>query len=368
MAQAVYEMRVYSAAGALQYVVDDAAFTYTKRVNAPGFLQFSVDGAHRVTGQLSRDYQVEVWRRRAADSGESNSITNAADFRGFVRDEERRADADGNTRVIYYCPGQMDLLRRAIVAYGAGVANRSKFTTQKAETILKNLVKYNLTSSGTTGDGRVRNADETSITIQTDAAGGNTLDYACSYATVLDALQEVAAIGGGDFDLVKTGATAWEFRWYAGQLGTDRSASVIFALQYGNMANPVLRRNWLNETTIAIVGGQGEGTSRATAVRTGTNHSATTNSVEMFVDARDLTTTAGLQARGDNALYKSEARDNLTFDVVQTPGSLYGLHYTLGDLVTGYYEGVTATQQIYGVTVGLGESGQESIGVELRNV
>ena len=134
------------------------------------------------------------------------------------------------------------------------------------------------------------------------------------------------------------------------------------------MANPVLRRNWLNETTIAIVGGQGEGTSRTTAVRTGTNHSATTNSVETFVDARDLTTTAGLQARGDNALYRSEARDLLVFDVIQTPGSLYGLHYFLGDLVTGYYEGVTATQQIYGVTVGLGESGQESIGVELRNV
>ena len=42
MAQAVYEMRVYSAAGALLYVVDDAAFSYTKRVNAPGFLQFTV--------------------------------------------------------------------------------------------------------------------------------------------------------------------------------------------------------------------------------------------------------------------------------------------------------------------------------------
>lgn len=368
MAQAKYELRIYNAAGALQYVVDDAAFTYTKRVNAPGFMQFYIDDDHRAAGNLTRDYQVEVHRSRTADSGESNGITRYADFYGLVRDEERRADSDGNSRVIYYCPGQMDLLKRAIVAYPSGTDLRSSYTSDPAETVLKNIVKYNLTSSGTTGDGRVRNADETSITIQTDGAGGNTIDYACAYRNVLEALQEVATIAGGDFDLVKTAAATWDFRWHSGQLGTDRSASVIFALQYGNMSNPVLRRNWLDETTIAIVGGQGEESSRTTVVRTGANHSASTNSVEVFVDARDLTTTAGLQARGDIALDRSEAKDDLQFDVIQTPGSLYGLHYFLGDKVTGYYQGVTATKQIAAVTVGLGQDGHESISMEVRNV
>lgn len=368
MAQAQYELRIYNAAGSLQYIVTDAAFSYTKRVNAPGFLQFIVDDAHSVVGNLSRDYQVEVWRQRAADSGESNGITNGADAYFLVRDEERRADSDGNSSVTYYCPGQMSLLQRAIVAYPSGQDLRSDYTSDPAETVLKNIVKYNLTSSGTTGDGRIRNADETSITIQTDGAGGNTIDYACAYRNVLDALQEVATIAGGDFDLVKTAAATWDFRWYSGQLGTDRSASVIFALQYGNMASPTLRRNWLKESTVAIVGGQGEGSSRTTQTRTGTNYDSATNSTEIFVDARDLTTTTGLQKRGDIALYQSEARDDLQFDVVQTPGSLYGLHYFLGDKVTGYYQGVTATKQITAVTVGLGQDGQETIAVETRNV
>lgn len=368
MAQAKYELRIYNAAGALQYIVNDATFTYTLRVNAPGFLQFSIDDTHPAAGNLDRDYQVEVHRQRAADSGESNGIARYVDFYGLVRDEERRADGDGNSRIVYYCPGQMDLLKRAIVAYPSGVDLRSDFTSDPAETVMKNLVKYNLTSSGTTGDGRVRNADETSITIEADGAGGNSIDYACAWRNVLSALQEVAQIGGGDFDLVKTAAATWDFRYFSGQLGTDRSASVIFALQYGNMANPTLRRNWLNETTVAIVGGQGEAGDRTVEVRTGTNYDSGDNSLEVFVDARDLTTTTGLQKRGDISLEKSEARDDLQFDVIQTPGSLYGLHYFLGDKVTGYYQGITATKKIVGVTVGYTVEGVESIYLETRNV
>jgi len=368
MAQAVYEVRVYNTSGVLEYVADDIDFAYTNHVNAAGFLRFSVDEDHRLAGNLERDWRVDVLRSRAADSGESNAIARYVDFSGFVRNEERRADSDGNTQITYLCPGVRSLLGRAVVGYKAGVDLRSEFTAAKAETILKNLVKYNLTSSGTTGDGRVRNAQETRISVQADGGGGNTLDYACAYRNVLEVLQDVAAIGGGDYDLVRTGANAWEFRWYAGQLGTDRSATVTFSLNFGNMANPVLNRNWVDEKTVAIVGGQGEESDRTLVVRTGTNYDAAVNSVEMFVDARDLTTTNGLNARGDMRLDEAEAKDELSFDVIQTPGSLYGLHYFLGDWVTAYYQGITATKQIVGVTVEFSPQGQEMINVEIRNV
>ena len=294
MPEAIYEMRVYNTSGVLEYVADDIDFAYTNQVNAAGFLRFAVDEDHRLAGNLSRDYRVDVYRSRVADTGESNAIARYVDFSGFVRNEERRADSDGTTRITYLCPGKRSLLGRAIVAYKAGVDLRSEFTSDKAETILKNLVKYNLTSSGTTGDGRVRNAPETRISIQADGAGGNTLDYACAYRNVLEVLQDVAAVGGGDYDLVQTGANAWEFRWYAGQLGTDRSATVTFSLAYGNMANPVLNRNWIDEKTVAIVGGQCEESDHTVVVRTGTDYSATVNSREVCVNARDLTTTNAL--------------------------------------------------------------------------
>jgi hypothetical protein len=227
-------------------------------------------------------------------------------------------------------------------------------------------VKYNATSSGTTGDGRARNVSLTGISIQTDGATGNTIDFLCAWRNLLSAVQEVAQIGGGDFALVKTGAQAWEFRWYAGQLGTDRSATITFATQYGNMANPKLVRNSMEERTIAIVGGQGEESARSVVVRTGAN--VATNPAEVFVDARSYTATAGLEAEGDRELDAMKRRDALTFDVLQVPSTLYGVHYDLGDLVTAVYQDVTATKMVRRVGVSLAEDGREQIRVEMADV
>ena len=89
-----------------------------------------------------------------------------------------------------------------------------------SEYVAKELVKYNLTSSGTTGDARARTVTITGVSIQADAGTGNTISFKCAWRNLLASIQEVAQIGGGDFDLIKTGTQAWEFRWYNGQRGT----------------------------------------------------------------------------------------------------------------------------------------------------
>jgi hypothetical protein len=361
---AVYQIRLKSPAGVLRAVITDyQSLSYHKALNEPGMCQFVLNADHAAVAQMELDAQVEVWRRDA-----TNGVDWYADFYGLWRGEERAANSDGTSYYTAICPGQLSLLDRSIVAYKAGVSNRTRYSAQPAETILKSLVTYNATSSGTTGDGRARTVTTAGITVQADGAAGNTLTYECPFRNLLTSLQEVASIGGGDFDLVKTGAQAWEFRWYTGQLGTDRSATVTFALQYGNMANPKLVRNSLAEKTAAIVGGSGEETARTIVVRTGTNYSATANATETFVDSRNSATTALLNAEGDRVLESSRRRDALTFDVLQVPSTLYGLHYTLGDRITGYYQGVTATKVIRRVTVGMDGGGKESIKVELRDV
>lgn len=365
-----YTLRVYDEAGALQAIVTDfLTLQYRRAVNEPGMLTFSLTDAHELVGAMSRDWQVEVWRSRTADPDEDNAITAYRDFDGLVRVEERRADSNGQTLVAWTAPGAVDILRRPIVAYPADTANRSAFTATPAETIAKTLVTYNATTSGTTGDGRDRSVPTvgTYVTVETDGANGPDLDVFCARRNLLDVLQEIAAVGDGDFDLVKTAARSWQFRWYNGQLGTDRSASVVFALQYGNMSSPVLRRDWLAEATVAIVAGQGTNEDRVVSVRTGTNYDASVGNTEILVDARDVSTADGLAGRGDARLEILRAKDNLQFDVIQTPGSLYGRDYFLGDLVTGYYQGITATKQIRAVTVTLSNTGDESIAVELTD-
>src|SRR3972149_1457672 len=320
-------------------------FTYRKEVNGVGLLSFDLDAEHDAIADLEQDGQVEVWRRDTA-----NSIDWYADFEALFVDEERRADEDGNSIFRAICPGQMDFLARAVVAWAANTANRSLFEAVKASTIMTNLVRYNATSDATTGNGRIRTSDLANITYETDDNDGNVLTFACAQQPLLEALQDVARIGDRDFWLERTGAQAWTFRT-DNYLGDDRSATVTFALNFGNMGNPVLRRNRLNDATVAIVGGQGQDDNRTFVTRTGTNFNATYRSVEVFYPATQYTTAAGLNAAGDLRPDEMRARDDLAWDVIQTPGSLYGVHYFLGDLVTGYYEGITATKQITSVTV-----------------
>lgn len=365
-----YELHIKNSGGVLKHVLTDMrGLAYVREVNAAGWCRFDLDGSHAAIGTLAPsgvidpNAQIEVWRRSRAFG-----IDWQCDFYGLMQDDSQAADDDGLTTYSATCAGQLSLLGRAVVGYKSGVSNRSNFAAAKGETVLKNLVKYNATSSGTTGDGRIRTVTIAGVSVATDAAGGNTIDVACAWRNLLATLQDVAAIAGGDFDLVRTAATSWEFRWYAGQLGTDRSATVTFALERGNMAKPVLTRIRSRERTVAIVAGQGEGNARSTVVRTSSSYAAGTRDAEMYLDARDLTATAGLEDRGDQALSENRALDALSFDVIQTPGCAYGLHYFLGDRVKANFAGVSVTKKVQRVSVELATSGDERIAVELVNV
>jgi len=365
-----YAIVIKSRAGAILRVLtgQEGGFRqlwYKKELNDVGLLYFDLDGEHEAIADLERDAQIEVWRWDTA-----NSVTAYADFEALFVDEVRSADDDGNIVFRAECPGQMDFLARESVSWPANTADRSIFTSDPAETILKTLVTYNaVTASATTGNGRIRTTDLANITVAADGAGGTTLTFACAHTNLLDALQEVARIGDRDFYLTRTGAQAWQFRT-AQYLGTDRSATVIFALNFGNMSNPVLRRNRLNEKTVAVVGGQGEDSSRDFEVRTGANYNATYNSKVVFHDARQYSTTDGYNAAGDVRLDELRAKDELTWDVIQTPGSLYGVHYFHGDLVTGKFIDISATKQIVTVDVSYVPSDEmpESIQIETANI
>jgi hypothetical protein len=360
---AVYHLRTYTPAGVLTAVITDfLTLSYVKGVNEPGMLQFALNGNHGAIAWMELDAQVEVWR-----SDSVAGIDWYCDFYGLWRAERRSHNQDGTSLYTATCPGQMSLLARSIVAYPAHTNDRSRFNNSPAETTAKLLVRYNATTDGTTGDGRTRDVSLSGISIETDGAHGDAFDYNCAWRNLLAAVQEVAQIGGGAFDLIKTNAAAWEFRWYDGQRGKDHSDTVTFALQYGNMATPVLVRSGMDEKTVAIVGGQGEEDARTLVVRTGPNYSAPHNAIETFVDARSYTTTDGLNAEGDRELDTLRRRDGFTFDVLQVPSTLYGIHYNVGDLVTSVYQDVNAVKVVQRVTVTVGEDGREQIKVEMAD-
>lgn len=352
-----YYLLVKSTTGVVQAEIADfrGTLTYSKAVNEVGLLQFTLDADHGAIPYLTDKAQVEVYRRDA-----DHGVAWYCDFYGLVRTTQYQYPTDSPETFTVWCPSQLSMLGWRIVAWLAGTANRSTFTTQKAETVMKNLVTFNATASATVAAGRLREGAITGVTVAADTAAGNTIDYACAYANLLTSLQAIAKVGGGDFDLVSTGAAAWNFRWYTGQLGTDRSASVVFALERGNMASPVLTDSRADEKTVCIVGGRGEEALRTTAVRTGTNYNVTTNNIEFWRDARDRTTAAGLNAAGDETLDSLEAKRAFTFDIVETPALVYGRDFFVGDLVKARYRTVEDTVKIKGVNITLSADGAET--------
>lgn len=363
---AEYKLIWRTAAGVkVAEITDFLALSYRKRVNAPGVLGFELNGQHRALALLSDKMQIEVWRRDVA-----NGIGWYLDFVAIYQADEDRKTTDRDVFVAQ-CPGAMTMLSWRHVGYAANTPNRSTFAGVAAETIMKTLVSTNAGANATTANGRVRTPASLGITVETDLGRGTVRDWNCAWKNVLGELQALAKVAGGDFDLVKTGPATWEFRFYPGQRGVDRTATLTFALGYGNMAEPVYRRQRINEKTVAIVGGQGQEAARLIVVRTGADYSAT-NDIEMFVDGRGDGSAAALNASGDQALDEARAREEFDFKILQTPGCLYGKHYciggVLGDLAIARYGTKQATQKLMAVTVSLDRSGKETIDVEAESV
>lgn len=364
---AEYYLYVKDAAGnPVAHIDDYQELTYSKRLWEPGLLSFTLDGSNSKIPLLTDNAQIEVWRRNKA-----LGIDWYCDFYGLYRSKDFSTPQD-QTYFTGKAPGQMTMLSWAYIMWPDKIANRSIFTAVPAETIIKTLAKYNVTTANaTTGNGRAVSWPISGISVETDQGRGNTLDWKCAWKPLLGELQAIAKIAGGDFDYVKTGPTSWEVRYYPGQLGTDRTASVVFALEYSNMKKPKYSLDKINEATIAVVGGRGQGAGRDYQVVTGKTYNATTNYIETFVHAAEQDTDAYMTAKGQEALYKAQARNQLQFQILQTPACLYGRDYFLGDLVKARYQGIDFTQKVFGVVVNFKQQSStnpEVIDVEMRDV
>ena len=358
----LYRLDVRDTSGVLQaQVTDFTSLAYTKTVNTPGILQFGVRGDHDLLTTLADKWQIEVWRKLDGQAW-------YRDFVGMYRSGNWQFT--DKSKFVAYCPGLMSILGWRIVAWKANSVNRSTFVNAKAETIAKTLVTYNATSSATTGNGRLRDGAISGLSVAADSAGGNTLDWNCAFDNLLETLQKLALVAGGDFDLVKTSSAAWQFRWYAGQLGTDRTSEIVFALERGNMSAPNYTDSKIEEKTAAIVGGQGEESARVFAVRTGANYNITTNNIELFVNATNANTTAALNTQGDQKLADVQAKTKFSFKGVRTPSTIYGVHFFLGDLVTAInpFNWTSQTVKVKSVSVSIDSNGAETIEPEFEEV
>lgn len=356
-----YRINVSNKAGVLQAVITDPiSFTYTRIVNAPGILVMEIRGDHPILTNIEENWLIEVYRRPKGYSWRK-------EFSGFYQDIDWIQE-DVAPRASLSAYGSMVMLSWRVSGYTANMADRTAFSNKPAETIAKTLVEYNAGPSATLANGRETDGVISGLSVETDAGTGKSMDWFCAWQNLLETLQKLAESGGGDFDLV-TGGSAYQFRWYDGQLGIDRSSDVVFALQRGNMANPRYRERRSSRLTSVIVGGKGEEEEREIAIVKSDDFSASDN-YEGFLGATDVDTEAGLINRGQAKLAENRIAKEFYFTVLQSEASKYGVHYDLGDLVSAInpFNGAVYKMQVKSVNVALEKDGKETINIELKRL
>lgn len=339
-------------------------FDYTRRVNSPGayglrFLQKATetiaDFQKRVIDHFVLDAQVEFsWHWPEQD------IDWHTDGTFFHRSWVTRYNTAGALTFETGGRGYLDLLNRAIIDEFAGSTGAIK--EGPAETVMKAFVNEQL------GPGAGARAMP-GLTIEADGGRGNIVRETHPHRKVLPIIQEIAQIGGGDFDVVRTGAATWEFRWYTGQRGTDRSSTVLFNVARGNMEQPELRQSRHNETTVIVVGGQGNESDREIVRVTDATRAAASpwNRIEEWRDARQEADTDGLTDLGNERLEERRPKDDLSFKPLQVPGALLDKHYFFGDLVSAEMLDVSVTKKVQAYTYAWSAQRQD-LGIELEDV
>lgn len=357
-----------AAGGKIDEITDMRRIAVANQVTLPGRVEVELPASHRAIPNLTDKGRIEIWRRWPEMGIEWYRV-----HAGLFRDQVWETLADELRVFTAIAPGPLAILGWSVNAYPSDTANKTTWSSVRAETIMKQMVAANCTAAATTGNGRDRNRlsggtlSGCTLSVQADAGGGNLLSYESSRGQVLAELQAIWDRGaGGDFDLVWLGGAAYEFRFYAGQRGSDRTANVTFSETFGTMGRPKLTIARANERTVAIAAGQGQKSRRAIRTRTGVNYSAT-NDIEMLVDGRQASTNAALDAAGDAALTKARTRARLEFTPLQTPARLLDRDYFLGDRVASSYAGQIFSHQVWATAYTFTPRDGEQIAITLRD-
>ena len=355
-----YSLFVYTSAGTLSAICTDfLTIAVNRTVNAVDVAQFDVNAVSTTASYIVYGAIVEVYRQDIV-----NGIASTREFAGTIRGI---TTTYGQTTVITaQAVGTNAILADRIVAYKSGVANRSQFSAVPAETVMKTLYNYNLSTSATTANGRMLDGRLTGAAAATSSGLGNTISLSCSGQNLLSVLQDVQFSAGGDFALTYTVPATWTFVWYTGQLGTDRSASVILSVATGTVGKLVIRTNRITDTTAAVVAGQGEGSARVITTRPASLPTGL-DLRETWIDARNQKTSAEYTQLGDIELSNAARRRvTLQTEVLQNAALRYGRDYFLGDLVTVYaYAAGNITQKVASVALSISAQGAESVNVGL---
>lgn len=360
----IYNVQVYSSAGVLQsYITDFESIGISRQCSSVDACKFSIPSSSQSAQYISVGSILIVTRM-----DEEMGVTESVEFSGIIRAVVQIVSSIRSLQVT--AVGMMAILKDRIIAWPSEIVNRTKFTAQPAETIIKTLFNYNIGSLATTAQGRLLSGVITGFSTSASSGAGSSLTLACSMKNLFQTLQETAYTGAGDIDIAYTAPSTWIFSWYTGQRGTNRSATVILSVPTGTISELIITTDRINDFSSVVIGGAGVNKARIYATRPATLPTGL-DSREIYSDAKSTgnNSLSSMQQQG-SVLLSTTGRRRVTYKakIIQGGSLRYGRDYFLGDLVTIRDNSTDVVQKVQGVTLSLSSNGAESIDVILSTV
>lgn len=354
-----YEVRLFDPVTGLQTAIFDDwnSLYYYLKLDDTSIHTFSMDGMDPRRALFVPDALVEVYRSDLA-----NGLPATLEYGAFHRtDQDQTTDTNDNL-FTSYGRDYKDLIHRREVLYFSGSAGDIK--VGPADDIMKAYVRENAGSLATVVNGRLRDGVTSGLSVAPDNSLALAWNGTASWKNLLDIVQQIAQHGSIDWDVVRTGATTFQFITYWPRLGTDRTVGnqTIFAPELGNMSLPFSVLSRVEEANDIIVLGPGEGNARTfiEVLDVTPANVSPWNRVERSQDARNSTTTAQMNDVGQTQRNALKATRQISFQVIQSLATVYGRDYRLGDLIIARYKGIQEIKKIVGVEVTVA-NGREDI-------
>lgn len=347
----------------VQLPVPFGTLDYSRRVNVGGVLTMTLDPNSVPSTAFQKNARLEVWR---GDSGVHKLEMKTC---WFVRKWETATDDDGVELLTVTALDALSLLARRDIPYPSGTTYTDK--NGFADDLARDLVRENF---GASAFDTARDASAY-LTAGTNQSSGAIVIMDVAKKNIVAAIKDLADASEAAgvkfaYDVTYSPSSGlFSFVTWVGFLGRDRtltSASpLIFDFRRGNLARPVLTRDYMDEANYIYAYGQGDGVEQA--VKEASDPLALTDPlarVEATIDAKAASEEA-VQAEANAELKMRRGREYFSGSVLSVPGSLYGRDWSWGDGVVGQYKTQTFNCTIDYVRVTVDNQNGEQIDARL---
>ena len=360
-----YDIDFYSPAGAhTQSVEAFSTLTLTRSVNTVGALTLILPWSPAVWQHLPKDAIIDVWRRR--ENGARQRMMNTL---WLVSKRAVILAEDGTQTMTVSAVDCIDVLRRWQIMYDTNTPQATK--TGAAESVIKAVVTDQLVTRG-----------GLPIAVESDGAFGFSVSIAAGWQQVLSTVQSIAQTSTQygsymAFDFDPTAMTAWTFRTYLGQHGTDRSSGAAVPLTLSDKAGDVASGTYTEDystcdSRVVALGRTAKGATTQAIVTDATlDNLGPFAHTEMNTTMQDTTDAVYTLPCVANAELRAR-RPTLCLSqaiLPQSPSCQYGVHYDFGDKLSCSFAGLSFTAWLETLAVSVdASSGQETFTGTLNGV